>query len=320
MAIISTENDKDPFEASAASAATALQKAAEVAAFSSKVLSGDVSAFLVPSATGFEGDITFSSLIKAIDLPEFGFQMSYSDLGWVRYPHAEQVLTMPLQLDFIETDTNLVAKYFHNWLNIISPVVSKINTRFEAGKDSASTISKGTTQAAATFKPLASAARVLYVIKMKRDTALSLLNYLADMSNKSALGNFLKISTGFYEAPVQIYCFPKVVPQKFKESKLDKGETNTIRTVAVTLERVPTIRYPTEQAGPASTMQVFMSGVMGYSGAVSAITDSVIGIAGGINGVIGKLTQFSKLMPQAEAKVLVDTSRQTESYTEPEET
>jgi len=153
---------------------------------------------------------------------------------------------------------------------------------------------------------------------MKRDTALSLLNYLTDLTNKTGLENFLMISTGFYEAPVQIYCFPKVVPQKFKESKLDKAETNTIRTVAVIMERIPTIRYPSEGAPPVTTMQAFMSGVMGYSGALSSITDTILGIAGGVNGVIGKITQFSKVMPQAEAKALVDTTQQDESYTEPE--
>lgn len=279
MAILSASpNSINPAnsEDSAQGLVRAAKIVANIADFSVKLLSGDMSAF-IPALTGmFEDGMLFSSLIKSIDLPTFGFDFEYSDLGFVKYPHANMVRTEDFPVDFLETQDNAVARYMLDWQNQICPSVGKVNSGTEVDSHVGTKKSN-----LAAFTPLSRVARTLYVIKLRRSTLLSLANLLVEAGN-DALKGIWNVQSGIYETPVQIYCFPQVVPRTFKESKLDKTETNSLRTVSVRMDRVPILRYPTDgeggEYGRITSEAKFLSGVLGASRAIDALTDTALGL------------------------------------------
>jgi hypothetical protein len=317
MAILSaTPNSMNP--ANSDDPAKGLVKAAKTVAkyadIATKLLSGDLSAF-VPLLTGvFEDDMLFSSLIKAVDLPTFGYTMEYSDLGFVRYPHASQVMTEGFNIDFMETQDNAVSRYMLDWQNRICPSIGKVNSGSAKGD-----LLVSNTGNLSAFTPLAAVARTLYVIKLRRSTLLALANLLVESGN-DALKGIWNVQTGIYETPVQIYCFPQVVPQSFKEAKLDKTETNSLRTVSVRLDRVPILRYPSDddtgEYGRVTKEMTFLSGVLGASRAIDSLTDTALGLMSAGQAFVGTAKAIYGIYDGQKARELVSKDNQPEVYTD----
>ena len=326
MAILSAEPNKMNPASSSEPAKGLVNAAKQVAKFAdvaSKILSGDLSAF-IPALTGmFEGDMLFSSLIKSVDLPNFGHEYEYSDLGFVRYPHANQVNTEGFTVDFLETQDSTVSRYMHDWQNLICPSVGKVNAGSTVGGDlvnrSDEVIGTSSTNAAA-FRPLAAVSRTLYLIKLRRSSLLALANLLIEAGNDAMKGIY-NIQSGLYETPAQIYCFPQVVPKTFKESKLDKSESNSLSTVSVRMERVPILRYPSDtgggEYGKVTKEMVFLSGILGASRALDSLTDTVLGMVSTAGSIIGTVKTVNGIYTQQEARKLVSKDDQAEVYDDP---
>jgi len=333
MAILSgSPNQMNPAnsEDSTKGLVNAAKQVAKFADFGSKLLSGDLSTFL-PALTGmFEDDMLFSSLIKSVDLPTFGHEYEFSDLGFVRYPHASQVRTEGFTIDFLETQDSTVSRYMHAWQNQICPSVGKVNSNSVAGgslvnvtQHSEDVGIPGTKSSAnlAAFRPLAAAARTLYIIKLRRSTLLAMANLLIQ-AGSDAMKGIWSIQSGIYETPAQVYCFPQVVPQTFKESKLDKSESNSLSTVSVRMERVPILRYPIEtgssgEYGKVSKEMVFLSGVLGAFRALDSLTDTILGFASTTGAIIGTARNVSGIYSQSQAHQLVKARNRPEAYDDP---
>jgi hypothetical protein len=296
-----------------------LKDAAKVASIGAQILEGDFSGLVSGISSAMMGaDGMVSSLIKSVDLPRTGFTLQYDDMSFVRYPQASQAITEPVNVDFLETDSGLISKYFLTWQNEISPVVGKINHKmkvddlFQAGEKTT------------LYKPLISVSRALYIIKFRRDFLTAAAEYLAnayrstgnDMVEglRSIMGN---IDTGMYELPVQVYCYPHVIPGVFKEIKLDKAETNSIRTISVTFERVPYLRYPSlgpmEYGGGVTKAQLFMSGMLGVSRAASTISGTVISMVESSVKIYTKGMEFSSVLNRQKLSQLASLKAQPEA-------
>lgn len=281
-----------------------LKKVASYTALATSVATGDFSGLLWSSLGTFGDDMVFSSLAQSIQLPSIGYAIRYNDLGFIQYPAVDKILSEPIPIDFMETPDRVVSKYFNSWVNDISP----IHVRLNALAGSVNTDRKGTL-----FHPLGSGVtRALYVIKMRRDVALSLVNGMLDAFSSGVLSNMANLRTGIYELPVQIYCYPRVFPQKITESKLDHSETNSGCSVNVILERVPRLILPGKTGPDEDKVSALLSVIMGYSGAVSAMTDTLIGVVNLGNTVVGKVDQVTKLFTKEEASSLTNLSMQPE--------
>jgi len=292
--------------------AKALSAVASLTTALSNIMSGDLSSFLWSGTGQFGKDTLFSSLMQSVQLPSAGFTLQYEDLGFIRYPTVGQINTEPLTVDYLETADNLVSRYYQDWMNDCAPVIATLKSTTPVVTDPAgNTFAVVPAGDSTLFAPLASVSRTLFIIKTKRDVSTGLISYLLNFLNTSPTGGIGDIVSGFPELPVQIYCFPKVFPQKTTEAKLDKSETNSIRTFQVILERVPSLTYIISKA-QVSQLSLLMSVTLGWAGVVSSLSGSLLGLATVASNSIQALSQTTKLYSKSDAAALVDISQQPE--------
>ena len=272
-----------------------------------KALTGGLSTFLWSGTGKFGTDVNLSALIQDVQLPAQGFTLQYEDLGFCRYPTIGQINTDPITLNYLENADNIISRYYQDWAQEIAPILVSLKSANAASQQ----LDVG---AASLFAPLATVSRTLFIIKTKRDLALGLVDYITTVLNKKIKGSLASLSSGFTELPVQIYCFPKVFPQKVVEAKLDKSETNSFRTLQVLLERVPTIITSRSDGLAATNAQLLMSATMGWAKAASAVSETLLGIASSAINSIAEISTVSKLYTQGNAATLVDISKQPETF------
>lgn len=288
--------------------------AAAVVKSATSVLSGDLSSILMSGISSLGGDTAFSALIQAVTLPARGFSIKYNNLGFVQYPEIDKILTEPIQVDFIENETCDVAKYLNAWLRDIAPTTVSVGRRADVAESA---------RRSSEFAVLAddSVTRSLYVIKMRRDLALALVNGVLTSLNREVLAGFAQLRSGISELPVQIYCFPKVFPEKVTEDKLDKSETNSTRKISVVLNRVPRLVVPTADsigsgAFVASKEEMLMTAVMGASAAVGQLSSALMGVVNTVGGAVTGAQRLSGFVRKSDARGLTDLSAQPEPGTE----